>query len=49
MTLTPLAADIFAAPGGVSVRFLRDERGRVTALRADTSQARDVRFTRQPG
>ena len=50
VTLTPLAADIFAASGGfLPIRFLRGADGRVTGLRVDTSQARDVRFARQGG
>lgn len=47
--LTPLAADIFALDGGLPVRFLRGDDGRVTGLRVDTAQARDVRFARQGG
>lgn len=47
LTLSPLAADMFAAAGGLPVRFLRADDGRVTGFRVDTTQARDVRFARQ--
>jgi CubicO group peptidase (beta-lactamase class C family) len=47
--LSPLAADIFALDGGVPVRFLRGDDGRITGLRIDTAPARDVRFARQGG
>ncbi|MFP5284943.1 MAG: serine hydrolase domain-containing protein, partial [Thermoanaerobaculia bacterium] len=49
LTLTPLAADIFGASGGLPVRFLRGAEGRITGFRVDTAQARGVRFARQGG
>ncbi len=44
----PVEPDRFQAPGFGEIRFLRDDRGRVTAFTASSARIRDLRFLREP-
>jgi CubicO group peptidase (beta-lactamase class C family) len=46
-TLRPAFQDVFAGPGGISIRFIRDASGKVNALGAGDSRVWDLRFQRK--
>jgi hypothetical protein len=46
VSLRPAFHDVFAAPGGISIRFIRDSSGKVSGLSAGDSRVWDLRFSR---
>ncbi|HSK77553.1 MAG TPA: hypothetical protein VLQ45_13970, partial [Thermoanaerobaculia bacterium] len=47
--LAPAAADVFATPDGMQVRFTRGEGNRITGFSVSTQQAKNVRFEKRAG